>query len=382
MFGDIARLLAGQGPVNWDSARQIALSIATEGKPEFNIDPNKRIELDALARIADLHVTDVTGLDTAVSGQPTRIEPVSPGVWALTTLESYKQIFDHLATALGKTPAADGITDDLATRSMMAGLQQMLTPMLLGMNAGSLVGHLATRSFGQYDVPIPRAAGSAVHVLIERIDAFADDWSLRRDDLRMWVCLHELTSHAVLNVPHVRAALTDLLTRYAASFRPDPDALTRGFESAAGFGDSESESADPMALMQQMMARPDLLLGASTTPEQQQLVPQLDAGIAFVVGYIDHAVDRAAARLIGAGSAASEAVRRRRLETSPADPFIEHLLGINQGRSQIERGQTFVRGVIERAGEEGLQRAFTTPHALPTPNELEAPGLWLARIDL
>ena len=37
-------------------------------------------------------------------------------------------------------------------------------------------------------------------------------------------------------------------------------------------------------------------------------------------------------------------------------------------------------GVVDRAGEHGLEPLFTDPTAVPTPNEIEAPGLWLARV--
>ena len=38
----------------------------------------------------------------------------------------------------------------------------LLSPMLLGMTAGSLVGHLATRSFGSFDLPVPRPPSDEV----------------------------------------------------------------------------------------------------------------------------------------------------------------------------------------------------------------------------
>jgi uncharacterized protein (DUF2342 family) len=41
-----------------------------------------------------------------------------------------------------------------------------------------------------------------------------------------------------------------------------------------------------------------------------------------------------------------------------------------------------VRGVVERAGVDGLNRLWERAEMEPTPNELVAPGLWLARIDL
>jgi len=60
MFGDLARALAGQGPLNWDAARQFAALAANGGATEPNIDPTVRIKLAELAQIAQLHVRDLT----------------------------------------------------------------------------------------------------------------------------------------------------------------------------------------------------------------------------------------------------------------------------------------------------------------------------------
>ncbi|MHB1851236.1 MAG: zinc-dependent metalloprotease, partial [Acidimicrobiales bacterium] len=49
---------------------------------------------------------------------------------------------------------------------------------------------------------------------------------------------------------------------------------------------------------------------------------------------------------------------------------------------QVDRGAAFIRGVVERAGEESLQQLWDDPRHLPTPAELDAPGLWLERISL
>ena len=37
----------------------------------------------------------------------------------------------------------------------------------------------------------------------ENVKAFADDWSLSLEETELWVCVHELTVHAVLRQPHV-----------------------------------------------------------------------------------------------------------------------------------------------------------------------------------
>ena len=45
-------------------------------------------------------------------------------------------------------------------------------------------------------------------------------------------------------------------------------------------------------------------------------------------------------------------------------------------------GRAFVTGVVERAGEDALARLWADELDLPTPAEVDAPGLWLARIGL
>ena len=109
--------------------------------------------------------------------------------------------------------------------------------------------------------------------------------------------------------------------------------------------------------------------------------PQLDAAVAVTIGVIDWVVDAVAVRIIGGNALQiAEAVRRRRADASPDDLFVERLLGIRLGADQTARGKAFVQGVVDRAGENGLAPLFTSVDAMPTPNEIEAPGLWLARV--
>ncbi|TPW13821.1 MAG: hypothetical protein FD127_1795, partial [Acidimicrobiaceae bacterium] len=104
---------------------------------------------------------------------------------------------------------------------------------------------------------------------------------------------------------------------------------------------------------------------------------------AAVVGYVDYMVDAVAARLIGGDALGiAEAVRRRRIEATAEDVFIERLLGLQVSAAQVRRGKDFIAGVVDRSGEGDLTRLFDTAGGLPTPAEIDAPGLWLARIQL
>jgi putative hydrolase len=372
-LGDIMKSLAGQGPLNWDIARQVAY--VGLGQGGTNVDPAARIACENLAPLAHRHLADfLAGVET----REPRIECVTPAQWCHSTLDAYRPVFDNLAAALAQRPASDVSPDPSADpmSSMMNGLMSAMAPMMLGMTVGSMVGQLAARAFGQYDLLLPRDPDKALLVVPANIDSFAGDWDLPLADIRMWVLVHELAAHAVLSTPHLRAALIDAVNSYVSAFSPDPDAV---IEKLSG---TEIDASNPMAAFQQTMSDPALLLGAVISPEQEALRPRVDALLACTVGLVDWIVDGVTQRLLGGAPAVTEALRRRRIESSPADKFVEHLLGIHHTRATVERGRAFIRGIVERSSAERVLDLLNRDDALPTPAEVDAPGLWLARLEI
>ena len=383
IFGDLAKAMAGQGPLQWDVARQIAIMTATHGSnTEANVDPTSRVSLEQLAPIADMHVRNYTGLATGSGNALPTLNVTNHSTWVHHTLESYKPLFTQLAKILSNPsvetlqPGNELDTDNDQIVSMMASLNKMMAPAMMGMSIGSMIGQLSLRAFGQYDLPIPREPRNQLLLVASNIEQFANDWSIAADDMRMWVLVHELTSHAVLCVDHVRTTINEQIGKYIAGFRPNPNALMDRLTTM------DPDTSDPMAMMQKMLTDPTIILGAVRSPEQQRQSPALDAIIASIIGYIDHSVDAISAQLLGGGDQIAEAVRRRRVESAPHDAFVEQLLGLRLSRLQVEQGHAFAAGVIERAGHDGLAQLFSQSGNLPTPNELDAPGLWLARIEL
>ncbi|MGI9119069.1 MAG: zinc-dependent metalloprotease [Acidimicrobiales bacterium] len=375
-LGDLARMLQSQGPLSWDAARQFAQQVATGGSAEVNPDPLERIRLETLSRVAELRVADATGLATSTTGSAVTFIPVTRSQWARSTLDAYRPLLEQLSSSLSTADRSPGAEDDPSNdpaSQILGGIFSMIGPMMLGMQSGAMVGHLASRSLGQYDLPLPRPPSDQLMIVSANVEAFGQEWSLVPDDLRLWICLSELTTHAVLGIPHVRDRLERLVLDYVGAFRVEPGAL----ESSLG-------NVDPSDLtsLQQALGDPAALLGAIQSPEQRTMLPRLDALVAVVVGYVDHVMDGVGANLIGSYAMLTEALRRRRVEAGGADRFVEHLFGLELGRSQYERGASFVQGVVERAGNDSLARLWQSERELPTPAEVDAPGLWLARIDL
>ena len=373
MFRDLAKMLSGSGPVNWDIARQVSTWIATDGQPEGNVDPIARMHVEELARVAVLHVADVTGLETSASGGIVTLRPVGRAEWTQRTLDAYRPLLEKLATSLSAATGEDPADMPDPSTDLLGGLTKVMSPVLLGMQSGFMVGHLSQRAMGQYDLPIPRPQSDELLVVPATITAFADDWSLPPDDVLLWVCLSEIAHHAVLSRPHVRARLEELLGEYVGGFQPDTGAL-----------DQRLEGLDPMNpdALQSVLGDPETLLGAMQSPGQETTRRQLDALTAAIEGYVDHALDLVGERLIGSHHSLTEALRRRRVERGDGDKFVERLFGLELGQAQYDRGSAFVDGVVDRAGEPGLARLWNSARELPTPAEIDAPGLWLERIDI
>ena len=370
LFANIAKAMAAQGPLQWDVARQTALMTATQGATENNVDPSRRIRTEELARVAEMHVREVT--DLALTD--TKVEVVNRATWVQHTLTTWKPFFDSLAQGLAQ-PATSTEGDEDPTFAMLGNMSRLIAPSMLGMSIGTLVGKLATTTFGQYDLPLPREPHGRLVLVVSNVDHFADEWSISRDDMVMWALAHELVNHAVFSVEPIRTRLRSLVEQFAGGFRADATSVAEGLTRL------DVSSGDPMKILDSLLSDPTVLLGAARSQQQERLAPILDAAMAAVVGFVDHQVDAVTMRLLGGSTRIAEAVRRRRVAQTTDRVFVERLLGVDLTTERVALGKHFIDGVIERAGDAGLRLLLTSADNLPTPAELAAPGLWLARLE-
>jgi putative hydrolase len=428
MLADLLKMVKTEGPVQWEVAAQLAGAIASEGQGNENVEPVERMRFEELIGIADLHVADITGMSTSTSGSVQAV-PVDRPEWARRTLEGWRPLLNRLASyraaggeeaepgdegggggaaegdaggaggnggretgghdvsgessAGGRGPGSsalphpsenrDGEQDDDALTSIFEQWATAFGPMLLALQVGSVVGHLSTSSFGQYDLPVPRAQSDELLFVPSNVKRFAEDWSLPLDDVRLWVCLREVTANAVLSRPHVRARLESLMLAHAAAFRPDP----RGLQQHLG----ELDPSDISSLAR-LLGDPGEEDSGPEDPARRRIRVDLEALVAILGGYVEHTVDEAASRLVASRSLLREALRRRRVERGSGERMAESLFGLKLDQDVIDRGNNFVKGVLERSGERELAKLWVVEANLPTPAEVEAPGLWIERVNL
>ncbi len=440
MLGDLLRLIRTEGPLQWELAFQLATSVAAGDEPDANPDPIARIRLEELSAIAELHVSDVTGMVLGTGGSSLRLVPTTRVEWARRSLEAWRPLLDRLASALTTTPGpaspdskpgapeqsgfdpapgaavagSDAGGDATAAASGPAGAEgelppdpflgdgdlfegaqaagdqdseeadltemigrwtSAMAPAMAAMQVGSLVGHLARRSLGQYDLPLPRTASAEILVVLGNLDRVAEEWSLPPDDLRLWLCAHEMAFHAVLTRPHVALRLEELVVAHVRLVRPDP----RDFEGLL-------QGIDPGSIpgLSQIIGDPSLLGEADhgPSPELERVRAQLASLTAAIAGYAEYVTSVVASRLIGGHAPIGEAMRRRRVGRGEGERVAESLFGLHLDQEDVDRGAAFVQGVLERSGGLDLARLWVDEAHLPTPAEVDAPGLWLARINL
>lgn len=395
LLGDLFQLMGGAAPGagRIELARTLAQNVATGGQSEANVDPVVRIAFEELVRLADLHVSELTGLRTSHDGAELEVAAVGPGAWAWQTLEDWRYLLDAMSPVTasgdargpnpGSAPGPSGTSgvvsapgtddnDEGGPADLVARLMSTMGPMLAAMQFGSAVGHLAKATLGQYEIPLPRFS-SRLLVVPGNVEKFADDWSLPLDQVRLWVCLRDVTTHAVLSRSGVRDRFQALFVNVASGMAQEASSMA---ERVQGLDPTDPET------LQRLLGDPDALIGAEPSPRRIRASEELMAAVAALLGYVEHVLDRAAARLLGNRTALAEAWRRRQVERDSSERTAEILLGLDLGPACVERGAAFVDGVLERAGEDGLARLWSAGRTIPTPSEIDAPGLWLERIDL
>jgi putative hydrolase len=383
LLGDLLKVIGsapGAGDTWFDAARTLALGVATDGGTDEPVDPLVRIAFEELARVAELHVADATGISLTPTGSSISFDAVGPGLWSFRVLEAYRTTLQAMIDAQRQGAAAvpnltelDAVDEDSAGLGALLGQFALtLGPVLLGMQFGSAAGHLARRAFGQYALPLPWPQSNTLLLVPGNVARFAEDWSLPLQEVQLWVCVRELTMHAVITRPAVRSSLTTLLGDASAHAAAAQQSIVERLGDGLG---------NPAAL-QDAMTDPEALLADLISPEQRNISKALTAVTTALGAYVDHVTAGIAAGLTSSPAALREAWYRYRVEDGKGELAFAGLFGLDMGQAEVDRGAAFVAGVVERAGDAALSRLWSDELDLPTPNEVDAPGLWLARIGL
>src|ERR1700722_20198512 len=93
LLGDLLKVIGsahGGGDTWVDAARTLAYGVATDGESDENAAPLVRIAFEELARVAELHVAEATGISLTTGGTSISFDAVGPGQWSYRVLSAYR----------------------------------------------------------------------------------------------------------------------------------------------------------------------------------------------------------------------------------------------------------------------------------------------------
>ncbi len=373
LFREIQRvLLSSTGPINWELARQVGIAMASWGTDDPPPSEQDRLGLASTVRAAELAVADFTLLPSPTDLAP--VEAFRRAQWVEANITGLRALLEPMAQKVTSAMAeAQGTTLPIQmpgpSNEVLDMLMQKMVPLLLGAQVGTVLGYLGQRVLGQFDLAVPRPAGS-LYFVIPNIARFERDWSLEPREFRAWVALHEVTHrfefaqpwvrehflHLVSDlIEHAHIDLAGLEQRLEGMDLSSPDALTEAFE---GMGNLFGEAGDD---------------------EQRLRVARVQAFMAAAEGYSDHVMERVGQRMLPSFTRIEEAVKRFR-EGHAADRALEQLLGLEMKMEQYRLGREFCAKVAELTDEATLSRVWGSADSLPSMPELEEPTLWLSRM--
>ena len=369
LFREIQRvLLSSPGPVNWELARQVGIAMASWGGDDVAPTEEDRRALVETVRAAELAVAGFTGLSPP--SEVADVQAFRRAQWVEANVRGLRELLDPVAEKLGGAlgdPRTGGEAPE--GTELLETLMSRMAPLLIGAQAGTVMGYLAQRVLGQYDLAVPRPADS-LYFVIPNIATFERDWSLDPQEFRMWVALHEVTHRFEFARPWVRAHFLELVRDLVRHAEIDLSGLERSFEGL--------DMSNPEALGQAFEGMGNVF-GQTESPEQRLRIARVQAFMAAAEGYGDHVMTRLGSSMLPTFTRIEEALRRYR-EGRHGDQALERLLGLEMKREQYSLGVRFCDTVADRTDEETLARMWGSPGNLPSMPEIEEPTLWLTRI--
>jgi putative hydrolase len=370
LFAELQKLMTWSGgPVNWDLARQGAISLLATGTQ-----PTSRAEQTAAAealRLADLWLDQVTELPSGID-RPLAWSRVE---WVEQTLPAWSALIDPLAERVVGAMTSVIPADQAAMAGPLAGIMGQMGGFLFGAQVGQALGRLAGEVLTSTDVGLPLApAGSGV-LVPQNVAEFAEGLDRPADEVRLFLALREAASQRLFaHVPWLRQQLHEAVHAYARGITVDREAIERSVSEAMGGMEGGFDPSDPESLQRLLPA-----LEPEETPEQQRALRRLETLLALVEGWVDTVVAAAAAERLPGLSALSETMRRRRATGGPAEQTFATLVGLQLRPRRLRDAATVWGALAAQHGTAARDRLWSHPDLLPTSDDLDEPLDFVAR---
>jgi coenzyme F420 biosynthesis associated uncharacterized protein len=354
--------------IDWDFADRVARRVAGhEALERSYLASALHRDFDEVTAQAEGLVAEHTGLRSLAG--PARALVLDRPSWASANLVSFRRMLRP-------------VTDRMAARmagNPMAGAGRKLA----GAELGMLVGYLAQRVLGQYDLLVPgeeaafadepgtgNADADAVYYVGANVLGLEKRFAFRPRDFRLWIALHEVTHRAQFTgVPWMRPYFLGLVEESMGIADPDPQRLTRAVQRVVGELRHRRNPLDEGGIVSLL-----------ASPHQRAVLDRMQALMTLLEGHGNMVMDQLGAIHVHGQARMTEALKVRRQQGGLTRQIFK-ALGLEMKMRQYEVGERFCLAVTDLAGPRGIDAAWRSPEHLPTLAEITEPAAWLTRVD-
>jgi coenzyme F420 biosynthesis associated uncharacterized protein len=340
--------------IDWIIAERLATFVAGEGEPGV-----PTVELAPLATESEARVIAYTGL------HPARPLPAPEGIgrreWVKSNIASMRALLDPVLARAGENlgPLRPAV--------------QIAMGLMLSTEVGVVLGYLAQRVLGQYELVLLDEAVEdrppRLLFVLPNLGQAVRSFDANEKEFMTWVTLHEVT-HGVqfAGVPWLHAHLAGHVRRLLESAEVRIEAPRK----------LRLPNLDEVRELTEAIRKGDLI-SVVTTPAERETLDRVQAMMAVIEGHAEHVMDAVAPDLVPSLPKLRAAIDRRRRSQTGLSRLVGRLLGMDLKLRQYEQGKRFCDAVVKDAGMSALQHVFSSPEALPTIQELADHRAWLER---
>ena len=288
--------------------------------------------------------------------------------WINANIESFRIMFEPIE----KLNLYENDKVPRAISTLWSGFNQTV----LSAEMGFLLGYLARRVLGQYDLALlgrePLETSGKLYFVHPNIGNLERNLRLPPEQFRLWLALHE-TTHAFEFEAHpwLRDYMNGMLEEYFSYLSSDVEYLKRGMEAVRMFWDRARESSGETGSWIEMVMN----------TEQRNLFNRMQAMMSVVEGYSNHVMNAVGKDLMPDFTIISQRFEQRQRNRSTAEQLFARLTGLDVKLEQYRLGEQFINAVVIARGHEFARKVWDGPESLPTLDELRDPDAWIERID-
>lgn len=341
-------------PLDWALAERVARRVA--GKDPLSssyLAASLRGDFLAVTEEAERLVAEHTGLAAPTGVQAMVVDRAS---WVSANVRSMRRLLEPLTSRIGERMAGSPVAP--------------IGRRVAGTETGVLLGYLAQRVLGQYDLlVVDDTATDSVYYVGGNVLALEKRFAFRPRDFRLWIAIHECTHRAQFTaIPWMKSYYLSLVGATLGAIDPDPRRLVQALARAAEElrnGRNPLDDGGIVALL--------------ASEEQRGALARVQALMSLLEGHGNRVMNG-----IGRGHVAGQArmarVLQARRQARGVAAVLHKVIGLESKMRQYEVGEAFVAAVERLGGPRALDAAWRGPEWLPSVEELRAPERWLARV--